>query len=406
MGWPDGGRQEPHPMREHRVLPVQLKAVPDVAELLPGPGALRPRMRRSALDGRVDLVEQRGAIRQLEVVAQVAVGLVARLAVEGHVERDEAGPLDVAALGAAPAPSSASGASNGSASGASGAPSTPAAAAASAAGSSAARGGLSRAARRAGSSATGSGSGSAIAAGSPARAPGSPGPARPRRSRRRARRPRRRAAGAPRPRRPPWPGGRGVRGLRLAPRRVVQVAHVALEQRQVGGQAVRARAQALHERAELGLHRVDALEHRRGGPAAPGRRAPRCGRRPRRACCAASDSRVGPDARRVLLGAALDVGGAASRRPRRSRGPARRPRGERGGPTARAPTEPPRLARGGGQLALQALDLLGQRREVRVDGVGLVAAAAMGKSSSRWSGGRGPLGLLPEGWGDGPEERA
>src|SRR5215213_5290955 len=53
---------------------------------------------RSAADGLVHLVQQRRAVAEVEVLREVAVGLLAGLAVEGHVERDQARPLDVAGL--------------------------------------------------------------------------------------------------------------------------------------------------------------------------------------------------------------------------------------------------------------------------------------------------------------------
>src|SRR4051794_33550061 len=54
----------------------------------------------SATHGLVDLVEQRLPVGEVEVLGQVAVRLLARLAVEGHVQGDEPGALDVAAVGA------------------------------------------------------------------------------------------------------------------------------------------------------------------------------------------------------------------------------------------------------------------------------------------------------------------
>ena len=53
-------------------------------------------------------------------------------------------------------------------------------------------------------------------------------------------------------------------GMDCAGRRRVQLAHVARQQREVGVEAVGAGAQRLDQRAELALHRVDALEHQRG----------------------------------------------------------------------------------------------------------------------------------------------
>jgi hypothetical protein len=62
-------------------------------------------------------------------------------------------------------------------------------------------------------------------------------------------------------------GRRRLVGLaRLAGhRRPVQLDHLDLEQREVGVDPVGARAQRLDQRPELGLHRLDALEHLRGG---------------------------------------------------------------------------------------------------------------------------------------------
>ena len=45
--------------------------------------------RGSALDRGVHLVEQLGAVGELEAVGEVAVGLLAGLAAESHVERDQ-----------------------------------------------------------------------------------------------------------------------------------------------------------------------------------------------------------------------------------------------------------------------------------------------------------------------------
>ena len=51
----------------------------------------------SAVDALVDLVEQRRAAPELEVLCQIAVGLLTRSAIQGHVECDQARALDVLA---------------------------------------------------------------------------------------------------------------------------------------------------------------------------------------------------------------------------------------------------------------------------------------------------------------------
>src|SRR5437868_6659237 len=57
--------------------------------------AFPPTAGKSALDGRVDLVDQRRPVGQLEVLLQIAVDLIARGAVQRHVERDQACAFDV-----------------------------------------------------------------------------------------------------------------------------------------------------------------------------------------------------------------------------------------------------------------------------------------------------------------------
>src|SRR5580693_9820481 len=52
----------------------------------------------SALDGAVHLVEQPPPVGELEVLGQVSIGLLARSAVQGHVERDQAGAVVVATV--------------------------------------------------------------------------------------------------------------------------------------------------------------------------------------------------------------------------------------------------------------------------------------------------------------------
>jgi hypothetical protein len=70
-------------------------------ELLSAHCRRRRRARGSSdLDRRVDLVEQLRAVGDLVVLAQVAVGLLARFAVERHVERDQPCPVEIPAAGA------------------------------------------------------------------------------------------------------------------------------------------------------------------------------------------------------------------------------------------------------------------------------------------------------------------
>src|SRR5690349_16483581 len=63
------------------------------------PGVSDEFVRRAGADAGVDLVRQGRAVLELEVLAQIAVGLVARGAVQGHVERDQARALGVVAGG-------------------------------------------------------------------------------------------------------------------------------------------------------------------------------------------------------------------------------------------------------------------------------------------------------------------
>ncbi len=61
------------------------------------PARVKPRTMRSGSvrDGRVDLVQELLAILEVEVLRQVMVGLLARSAVQRHVQSDQASALDV-----------------------------------------------------------------------------------------------------------------------------------------------------------------------------------------------------------------------------------------------------------------------------------------------------------------------
>ncbi len=156
----------------------------------------------------------------------------------------------------------------------------------------------------------------------------------------------------------------------------VELAHVPRQQREVGVQAVGARAQRLDERAELALHRVDALEHERGRLVDLADMLLRAlDRLVARALGVAG--RVLGGLVGVLARVALDRGGAGLGRLddrlhlRAGDGGQRRAAGGR------------RLRRGGrgGLGALERLDLTRDRGQVRIDGRRLVAAAADGKIS-------------------------
>ena len=133
------------------------------------------------------------------------------------------------------------------------------------------------------------------------------------------------------------------------------------EQLQVGVEPVRAGPQRLDQRAQLGLHRVEPLEHhrRRLGDVADVLARLRRGLLARGLRLAGG---LGADLAGLLLGLALDLGGARlGRLDDRAHLVAGR-RGERLGALARR--------------ALELLELVRERAQVRIDRLGVVAPAA------------------------------
>jgi hypothetical protein len=291
-----------------------------------------PRRRPAGLgaDGLVDLVEQAGPVVEVEVLGEVPVGLVARLPVQGHVQGDEPRALDVPVVVVAVRGGGAG------------------------RGRLHARAGRARGGDRPGHGGLGGrlGHGDGLGLGDRGSSGGGG---------RRGRSGSRRAAGRR------GGSGRGPRrgGAGRAAGGAVELGHVRLEQREVGVEPVRAGAQRLHERAHLALHRVDALEHER-----------RLLAHPADVLAGALDRlgvdalgvrvRLGADALGVGLGVALDRGGALLGG--LDDGP--HLLGGRGGQGGAAATL-------GG--ARERVDLVGQLREVLVDGLGLVAPPADGE---------------------------